>query len=354
MCLLVTQQFDSPKISRDWIEDFATFNPDGIGAMYVQDGQLVIKKQLFKSVDELVTFFEDNIDGRDCAFHFRMKTHGNIDLENCHPYQVCSMEEDGLDMWMMHNGILHTGNKADVTKSDTWHYIRDYIRPLIKFNPDVVFEPFFADIIGEHIGSNRFVFMDNTGRIAVVNEDQGVYWGGRWMSNTYAWNAPSGVSKNTEVDMWDLEKAQVDVDTPPVKYVAPKYSAGMNSKYYNNPYAYSNAYAYDNNYDLAEYGETPVGSEIMDVEWEIDESLQDLQTAGFKDAGKFSRRQANAFVERFGLTSFFEFVEMVYNNHIEEDSFIRIMSDFSLAKESFPFLIDAEKDTRLYGVESFL
>jgi hypothetical protein len=354
MCLLVTQQYDSPTLTQDWIADFAVANADGVGSMYVEDGQLVISKCLFKSTDELVEFFEQHVNGRDCAFHFRMKTHGNIDMENCHPYEVFNMAEHGIDLWLMHNGVLHTGNVDDKTKSDTWHYIRNYIRPLLKNNYDLAFDPVFSELIGDHIGNNRFVLMDNNGRLAIINEDQGVYWGGRWMSNTYAWSAPSGVSKNTLEDMYNLQLAQEQVDTPPVKYEPYKpyvpYSYpkryGRNPYYANNSYAYNSPhYTYDA-YDSEDYELTEYTGVENDVEFDIDDALTDLELAGFKVVGKFSRRQANAFVERFGLNAFYEITEMVLDANIEEDSFVRIMSDFSLAKESFPFLIDAEKAER--------
>jgi len=358
MCLLVTQQYDSPTITSDWITDFSVNNPDGIGVMYAQDGELIIEKKLFKTNAELLQFFTDHIDGRDCAFHFRMKTHGNIDLDNCHPYEVLNKEEHGIDVWMMHNGVLHTGNDADKTKSDTWHYIRDYIRPLLKGNPDLVFSPVFTELIGDHIGNNRFVFMDNLGRVSVVNEEQGVYWGGRWMSNTYAWTAPVGVNKNVLDDMYDLQKAQEDIAKEPVKYTYSKYGTSYVSGYgtgsvssYKNPYAHNNAYAY-NTYDTDDYEMTEFNSHNASTRvWEsddldIDDALTDLQLAGFTQIGKFSRRQACSFAERFGMHSFFELTEMVLDQAIDEASFIQIMSDFNKAKEWFPFLADAEKEVK--------
>ena len=353
MCLLVTQQYDSPSLTSDWISDFSFSNADGIGAMYAEDGVLVIKKALFKSDTELQQFFADHIEGRDCAFHFRMRTHGDINLDNCHPYEVLTQEEHGIDLWMMHNGVLHTGNEADTTKSDTWHYIRDYIRPLLKGNPDLAFSPVFSELIGDHIGNNRFVFMDNHGRTAIINEDQGVYWGGRWMSNTYAWSAPINAKKNTIDDMYDLQIAQAQIATAPMKYVAPKYSSYYDrypstyGKSYTNSYANSNAYAYDTeDYEMTEF----TGKTYTD-EFDVDDALVDLELAGFTLVGKFSRRQANSFAQRFGHNAFFELTEMVLDNAIDEESFIRIMSDFSKAKEWFPFLADAEKAMKQIGYD---
>jgi len=88
---------------------------------------------------------------------------------------------------MMHNGILHTGNAADKSKSDTWHFIKDYIASPVSEHPDLVFNIAFLDMLGDYIGNNRFVFMNGEGRISHVNFDQGVEHDGMWFSNTYAW-----------------------------------------------------------------------------------------------------------------------------------------------------------------------
>ena len=88
---------------------------------------------------------------------------------------------------MMHNGILHTGNAADTSKSDTWHFIRDYLSSPVAEYPALVHNEKFLDMIAEFIGDNRFVFMDGDGKMSHVNYDQGVEHDGLWFSNTYAW-----------------------------------------------------------------------------------------------------------------------------------------------------------------------
>ena len=116
-----------------------------------------------------------------------MRTHGDIDLDNCHPYPILNRLEHGIDLWLMHNGILATGNKADESKSDTWHYIEDYLKPMLSANPDFAFHSSFSEIVGDHIGSsNKFILMDNEGRQTIINQSAGVYWAGLWLSNTYA------------------------------------------------------------------------------------------------------------------------------------------------------------------------
>lgn len=335
MCLLVKQPAHAPALSDSWLEDFYDSNADGVGVMYAFDGRLVVEKLLPKNGKEFVQFYKEHIHGKECAFHLRMKTHGHIDLINCHPYEILNYDDHGIDLWLMHNGILHTDNKADVTKSDTWHYINDFLRPMLINNPDFAFHPSFTELISDHIGnSNKFVIMDSYGRTATMNEDAGVYWGGRWLSNTYAWSAPVSVSKSTEADMYDMALAQEQINTPPVKYT-PTVST----------YTRYNSWGYPHIDDMGYDGEVYAKGAYInsDDDFDIDDTLVELELAGFKRAGRMSRRQAGEFASKFGIDSFFEISYMVIDKSIDEDWFVRVMSDFATARECFPWLEDAEK-----------
>jgi len=341
MCLLVTQDASTPQITSVWLNDFYTYNADGIGVMYAQDGDLIIEKLLPKNVDDLITFYNKHIQGKKCAFHLRMKTHGDIDLLNCHPYEILNMADHGIDMWLMHNGVLHTDNKGDVTKSDTWHYIEYFLRPMLANNPDYAFTDSFEFLIGDHIGaSNKFVIMDNLGRTSVINQESGVYWGGRWLSNTYAWSAPLTVSK---APYDDAELAMLEIAKPPVVKKSYKESEWWTkgSNLYDGE-DYYNGYNYD--YATGKYKtHSAIDHNSFDEEYDIDDELTELELAGFRRAGKMSRRQAGEFVTKFGLDAFYEVCAFVRDKSIDEDWFVRILSDFAYARESFPWLVDEEQ-----------
>lgn len=166
------------------IADLYKKNSDGLGAMFRSRGGLRIVKVLPKSVEDARAMIESlPDDDRNLALHWRMQTHGLIDKLNCHPYTVVPSE-----VAMMHNGILSTSNKADVDKSDTWHFIKDYLVDMVKACPEVIHEPQFAKMVGDFIDYNRFVFMDANGKMSIINEDQGLWHDGMWFANTYAWN----------------------------------------------------------------------------------------------------------------------------------------------------------------------
>lgn len=192
MCLLITKPANV-EFKEEHLADFYQRNRDGIGVMLADNGFLHIYKQIPRNVQDVLDFYEKYAKGRDCAIHYRMRTHGDIDMDNCHPYPVFGFDEGDdhpMPMALMHNGVLHTGNDRDRRKSDTWHYIRDYLHKLLANDPSLAFSPEFADIIGKHIGANnKFVLMNNLGQRTTINESSGVQFEGAWLSNRYAWSA---------------------------------------------------------------------------------------------------------------------------------------------------------------------
>lgn len=163
------------------LEDIYHSNRDGLGVMYGTTSGVKARKCLPKTVEGARSFIQSfPADDRELACHWRMRTHGDIDFENCHPYKV---EGGG---WLMHNGILHTGNDGDRTKSDTWHYIREYLDSTMEL---VAHDSRFIKLLTDHIGSgNKFAMLTSDGRMSLAGEHRGLYVNGLWFSNTYAWS----------------------------------------------------------------------------------------------------------------------------------------------------------------------
>jgi len=315
MCLLITQSKTSPILSDAWLSDFYSSNGDGVGVMFSHHGELVIKKMIPNTAQEFIDFYRENIAGRDCAFHLRMRTHGDIDLLNCHPYEVLNKAQHGLDIWLMHNGVLSTGNKADITKSDTWHYINDYLKPMLAGNPDFAFHPSFKALIEDHIGvSNKFVIMDNEGRQTVINQSSGVYWGGLWLSNTYAWSA----SKSAKSHPVNAKKAKKQVAEIP----APKY-------------AFNYGYA-DYTYNAPTWAGNGYFQSERDHYQDVEVNLDDLTYICGKHT--ITVDQGMKFVEEFGIDCFLDLVDYAISGELDLDHFQRVLGDFKLARESFPAL----------------
>lgn len=245
MCILINHPANT-NFSDELLADFHDFNSDGFGAMYAEAGKLVVVKTL-GTPQQIEAIYKKELAHRDCIIHYRMKTHGNIDLDNCHPYRIND------DVWMAHNGILAMGNPILKAKSDTWHFIEFILRPALNADPDLLFDQDYQEYMASMIGaSNKFAFMHSSGQSVIINEQAGVKHQGAWLSNTYAWsahkyghgaryaspvgygmyNTTSTKSYSSSLSAWDQFNAEddgVDYDIVDSSYdVRPKGSKKMN------------------------------------------------------------------------------------------------------------------------------
>jgi len=196
MCLLV-QQTTQSKFSDEFLADVFAKNQDGLGVMYADGDKLHVFKCLPANAAEFIDFYRKHADGKNCVWHARMQTHGDIDFDNCHPYRVTD------DVWLAHNGILSTGNDADKAKSDTWHFIQNFIRPALIGNPELLTDVNWQKFVGEVIGrSNKFALVRNDGAVVVINAAAGVNYENAWLSNTYAWSYYKFTGKGGYTDMY--------------------------------------------------------------------------------------------------------------------------------------------------------
>jgi hypothetical protein len=185
MCLIIhgpsalirSTLLDTPLL----LEEIFKQNGDGLGIMYQSSRGPRVHKWLPRDAAHarrLVQSFPQ--DNRELAAHWRWRTHGDINKENCHPYAV---EGSGF---MMHNGVLSTGNSADESKSDTWHYCRNFLDGGVM--EKMAHEEHFLKLITNHIGhGNKFVMMTSDGRMSIAGRHRGIEVKGLWFSNTHAW-----------------------------------------------------------------------------------------------------------------------------------------------------------------------
>jgi hypothetical protein len=204
MCLLV-QQSSSVRFSDDFLNSVFSANRDGLGVMYAESGALVVEKVLPATAEAFIAFYRTHVEGRDCIWHARMQTHGDIDLDNCHPYAVTRR------IALAHNGILSSGNSWDASKSDTWHFIRHVIEPALAYDEGRLLDPTWQSFIGSIIGpGNKFGLMTAAGDAVIINRQSGVDYQGAWLSNTYAWDSrrlmPAVRSTRVWSHYWDQDE----------------------------------------------------------------------------------------------------------------------------------------------------
>lgn len=148
-------------------------NPDGCGLMYIDDnGAIVTEKGLW----DVPTMLEKvrALGNREFCLHFRIKTHGKVDENNCHPFSL------GETTAMMHNGTLSV-KTPDYSFSDTWHFAK-YFREDIKIDADIHDEENLKEVSDFHGLSNRMCFMSPG---VVSRTGNWSEHGGNWWSNTF-------------------------------------------------------------------------------------------------------------------------------------------------------------------------
>jgi hypothetical protein len=180
MCILIHHPVGT-QFNQEQLLDFFSKNSDGFGAI-VKRGDTVEVIKSIGTLQEIEDLYIQQVAGFEAIIHFRMKTHGKIDIANCHPYEVVP------GVWMAHNGILSTGNYKDPSMSDTWHYIQDFLKPMLEHDVTLIHNEGFQKMVASHIGSsNKFGFMNQDGDVVLINEASGIWHEEVWYSNTYAW-----------------------------------------------------------------------------------------------------------------------------------------------------------------------
>lgn len=173
MCVIL-HRLKGNNISEKHLLKAKDFNPDGFGIMYVENNKVLFEKGFIKD-NELLDKIKE-LGDREFVLHFRIKTHGKIDKNNCHPFPV------GNGVYMMHNGqlFIKTPNKD---KSDTFHFA-DYLK---KHRFDINNKQHLNSIektqCSHKVYKNRLVFMSNKKvvRLGDWSMLDGNYWSNlRW------------------------------------------------------------------------------------------------------------------------------------------------------------------------------
>lgn len=152
-------------------------NDDGAGFMYAEGGKLTIRKG-FMTFDKFMEAYEPH-EAKDCVLHFRIATHGKMDEDNTHPFEV------GEELGFVHNGIINnvdTDSNKDL--SDTNHFNTQYLQELYQQDKNFIFKPIYNKLIASFIGASKLIFLNNEGQSTLVNGSYGIWDNGIWYSNT--------------------------------------------------------------------------------------------------------------------------------------------------------------------------
>lgn len=192
MCLLIHKPA-AATVSMELIKDAYKRNHDGIGIMLAYQGDIEVYKFL-----DLTDFYHhmETLTDMELFIHFRMRTHGNISLDNVHPFQISD------DLWLMHNGVISDVGTCKL-RSDTKLFV-ELITPMLQNNPNLLFDLAWQKLIAKFCHGSRLAFLHSSGRSVIINEQDGINWRGLWLSNTYAWS------------LWD-DRSKLPLKMPDIK-----------------------------------------------------------------------------------------------------------------------------------------
>lgn len=174
MCIAIWKDKDLT-ISKERLQECFNSNPDGAGFMYIDNKQLKMQKGFFKFND----FWEayEPLQSKKCVIHFRIKTHGAINVDNCHPFEISPA------LGFVHNGVISGYGEGDI--SDTRDFNNLILKPMVaKWGNLALFEPAIKHLIEERIGYSKLIFLDKQGKHNIFNEEKGVWDEDVWYSNT--------------------------------------------------------------------------------------------------------------------------------------------------------------------------
>ena len=171
-CLLVKKK--GVFIPKKYLKNAWRINPHGAGFASFREGKLLMRKGFmdFKSFYTTYRDFGDN----DTILHFRWRSAGKISVENCHPFWV------NPTMVVAHNGHINILTKDE--ESDTSTFNRQVLRRLLNDNKNFLDNPAIVYLISKSIGNSKLAFMDDEGKITIVNKGKGLDdSSGFWASN---------------------------------------------------------------------------------------------------------------------------------------------------------------------------
>ena len=210
MCIIVYKP-QGIKLFESTIKNCFVNNPDGAGFSYVENERVTIEKGFF-TVDDFMAAYTPH-ETKQAVLHFRIKTHGDISPENCHPFQVTT------NLVFAHNGTLWR-MPSDTKKSDTWLFNELILQHLVHvYGKKIIYDTKFKPLLEGYTSGSKLVFLDHKGRVSILNEDGGTWADGCWFSND-SWKERVKYTYNS--DDWK-EKTKKNKKTRHGLYYGTKY-----------------------------------------------------------------------------------------------------------------------------------
>lgn len=167
MCVIIKVE-PRKTLPKQLLQNCYDNNPDGWGIMSAEDNRLFFIKDV-KDFNSFYTSWKEFDTSKPRAIHFRRKTSGLLNKENCHPFFAGSNEPDKSAVGMMHNGMIsYTEKYKDM--NDTFHFVMERVAPFVDKYPNIINDPAFYELLEEVTSSSKLLFLTNKGDYHITNE----------------------------------------------------------------------------------------------------------------------------------------------------------------------------------------
>ncbi len=211
MCLIVVKDNAEGNFTVENFDKSYSRNSDGMGIMWLENGRVKVERAL-GNLKQQRKVYQRHMDKPLFVLHQRYATHGakNLMFENCHPYKVMDMDDgDAIDLYMAHNGVINNAKTTNENMSDTWNFVENHIKPIIKANPDLLWSDGIQMMISDYVGAgNKLVFLTNYTNedrepLLIFNKPAGTNLGGCWLSNGYSVNNVTTYHRNNNRSLYE-------------------------------------------------------------------------------------------------------------------------------------------------------
>jgi hypothetical protein len=173
-------------------------NKDGAGFMYFENNRVIGMKGYTSAsaLRDAITSCIQDVKENAIAVHFRYKTHGNINVANCHPFPVTDdWEIMGASCWeadigLMHNGVMHN-MPYEKDYSDTMSFVKH-----ILYKHPTLMDDSTDPLLKLVIGHNRFAVMNASTKKCSLLGDWNTAPDGVIYSN-HDWKEPEKIPEST-------------------------------------------------------------------------------------------------------------------------------------------------------------
>ena len=185
MCIIVVKEKGLAVPSENILATCFENNGDGAGLMYTENGAVKIEKG-FMDLDSLLNKLAKleerfgSLKEKALVLHFRIKSYGNVNPGNTHPYPLSANPEDykqlkfSCELAVAHNGTLSAykpqGADEAADLNDTQVFIRDYLYQLFLTKAGFLEDETVKAAILQQLDEGKLAFLDKNDRLVTIGD----------------------------------------------------------------------------------------------------------------------------------------------------------------------------------------